>query len=129
MRFLVALVLLSLSGCGSGLVDVKGRVTLDGEPLPDATVVFTAVDRPLAVGQTDAGGSFRLRTGQQLGVAPGTYRVTVTAYRTLPAADGGDEPIPEFLTPPRYNNATTSGLTAEVGGGQDEFNFVLRREA
>ncbi len=125
----LALCCVLLSGCGSGLVDVRGRVTLDGQPLADATVVFTGDGQPMATGQTDAQGRYRLRTGDQPGIAAGTYRVTVSAYRTLPAADGSDEPIPELRTPARYNNAATSGLTAEVGSGQDEFNFELGGEA
>jgi len=121
----LALVVLGFCGCGSGLVDVEGRVTLDGEALESGTVVFTAEDKPMAVGELGDDGRYRLRTGEDPGVLPGDYQVSISAYRTRASVDGSGEPIPELLTPAKYNNAATSGLTAAVGGGDDEINFDL----
>lgn len=63
-------------GCGANKpVPVAGKVTLDGQPLADAGVVFTPEGggRP-AYGNTEADGSFRLIDG----ALPGTYTVTIT---------------------------------------------------
>ena len=40
-----------------GLVDVSGRVTLDGDPLAGATVLFEADDQTYSYGRTDASGT------------------------------------------------------------------------
>ncbi len=70
---------LTIAGCGSGTVSVKGVVTLDGVPLPKAAVSFVPLGegRP-AYGQTDANGNFRLTTFKaDDGVLPGEYKVLV----------------------------------------------------
>lgn len=125
LKLAIVALVVCLAGCGQGLVDVSGQVMLDGEPLTTGTVVFTADDKPMAVGDIGEDGRYSLQTGGEPGVLPGDYRVSVSAYRTRPAVDGTGEPIPELLTPAKYNNAATSGLTATVGGGNDEINLDL----
>ncbi len=76
---LVAVLALVLAGCGRRAVPVQGVVTLDGEPLAGATVVFMpdGGGRP-ANGYTAADGMFQLTTFQPNdGALPGTYRVLV----------------------------------------------------
>jgi hypothetical protein len=83
-----ALLLLSFSlslssGCSTGtggLVTGKGRVTLDGEPVAGANVVFfPAGEETLqADAITDADGRFSLTTRDGQGVRPGDYKVIVT---------------------------------------------------
>ncbi len=57
------MILISLiSGCGEGteLASVEGTVTMDGKPLPNATVVFVnSKSRPSAA-RKDAKGFYRL---------------------------------------------------------------------
>ena len=74
-------VLLLAAGCGGGQrpVKVEGVVTLDGKPLPAATVTFVPPEggRP-ASGRSDADGSFRLTTFRSDdGAMPGDYKVIV----------------------------------------------------
>jgi hypothetical protein len=73
-----------VAGCGSGLAPVKGVVTLDGKPLPNASVVFISQESGGrdASGFTDARGVFQLTTyrpgdGALPGALPGRYKVTV----------------------------------------------------
>jgi hypothetical protein len=74
------LILAALSGCRSRPIPVQGVVTLDGQPLESATVLFMPQDgagRP-ASAFTDHDGSFSLTTftaGD--GALPGDYHVVV----------------------------------------------------
>jgi hypothetical protein len=70
---------LLLTGCG-GMSRVEGYVTLDGQPLEGALVVFTPEEGGTqASGKTDGTGYFRLssfRRGD--GARQGNYRILVT---------------------------------------------------
>ena len=62
-------------GCGSGLIDLRARVTLDGEPVESASVTLMSSDAKRnrsAYGTTDAEGRVRFSTFQpDDGVLPG----------------------------------------------------------
>lgn len=120
------LLLLPLAGCGGELTNLHGTVTLDGQPLASGTVVFTGSDKAAATGDIASDGSYTARTGSLEGIRPGKYRVTVSAFRTRQVAGG--TPMPEFLTPVRYNRAETSGLEVEVPPGGREYNIALTSE-
>jgi hypothetical protein len=91
--FLGGLVLTG-SGCGgNGTMHVKGRVTLDGNPVEGANVVFMPEreGRP-ASGLTNNEGFFELTTFQTGdGALPGSYLVLVTKKEasTEPPAEPG----------------------------------------
>ncbi len=125
-RLLLALVAGLTVGCGSDLAEVTGTVSLDGRPLDSGTIVFQGPNLPQAAGQIGEDGSYSVSTGTQRGLPPGQYRVTVTAYKTRAGRDEQEAPIPEFLTPVRYNNPETSGLTADVEPGGNRFDFTLK---
>jgi hypothetical protein len=79
---LFAAALLAGTGCGGAgkPVPVRGVVTLDGTPLPRATVLFLHQDAGGrdANGFTDAEGVFRLSTFKpDDGALPGKYRVVI----------------------------------------------------
>jgi hypothetical protein len=80
-RLLVLALLLAASGCGRQMVQLEGKVTLDGEPLEGATVTFNpegGAGAP-ASGLTGSDGVFYLTTRTSGdGVARGSYKVTVT---------------------------------------------------
>jgi Carboxypeptidase regulatory-like domain len=69
------------AGCGAGgLSTVQGTVTLDGQPLPNATVTFLPASGKgqQARGVTDASGNFRLETFKPGdGAVPGEYKVII----------------------------------------------------
>lgn len=94
-RWLLGVVLLAAAACGGSAKPVKlsGRVTLDGEPLAGATVVFTPADGGgnVASGRTDTDGEFRLTTFSiNDGAVPGDYKVTIKIDEVSAAQAAGN---------------------------------------
>lgn len=131
--------LLLASGCAGGskvpdLVEVSGAVSLDGKPLPDATVTFIPQVqegqevRP-ASGATDESGEYSLHySTTESGARPGRYKVAISTFRP----DGEDRDGNEVLGAPEtvpsvYNTQTT--LTAEVKPGGSPLDFALKSDA
>ena len=129
----------ALPACGpSGPrpVPVSGTVTVDGQPMAGASVMFMpqAEGQP-GVGLTDEAGKFRLTSGSsQAGVMPGSYKVTVTLHKVTgfladkDGLSGGIAPggiREQWLVPQRYSNPQTSGLTAEVREGMEPVKLAL----
>ena len=126
--FLAALVVaLLLPGCGpdDGLADVRGTVTLNGEPLPNATIEF----QPLASGEsssvakTDADGRYRLMyTLHTVGAVAGEHRVTIQTAETC-FDESGQEYQREERVPARYNRESTLRRTVEPGKNTIHFDL------
>jgi hypothetical protein len=114
-------------------VPASGRVTLDGEPVSEATVILRSDAVPTSPSAlTSQDGTFRLRTYVPKDGAPvGTYAVSIektTESQRLPDDPEGLIPPAEIThhLPKRYRDAKTSGLTAEVTEqGPNEFLFEL----
>jgi hypothetical protein len=79
----ILLVAVAASGCGTKTVKVEGTVTLDGQPVPGAMVIFYPEDGgPQANALTDADGAFRLTTfNTGDGAMPGSHKVTVSKQK------------------------------------------------
>jgi hypothetical protein len=129
--FVAGLLLPALTGCGSGLAEVSGIVTVDGQPLRGgndvrATVCFQPTNGGglTAVGLLDENGAYRLSSGSQDGVAPGEYAVTCSATQLVRGPDGSPAGG-RRITDPAYANAKTSGLKFTVQPGDNEFNLTL----
>jgi hypothetical protein len=127
----ISALVLALSGCGNGLAQVSGVVTLDGQPLRGgndvrATVHFqpTSGSGAAAVGLVDENGRYRLSSGSQEGVAPGEYVVTCSATQLVRSNDG-HAAGGRRITDPAYANAGTSGFKFTVAPGKNEFNLAL----
>jgi len=113
-----------LAGCGSNanapvLSQVKGSVTLDGQPMPDGEVMFVVVGKHTAV-MPVTNGTF---TGQ---AAAGTNRVEVYSYKAGgDVVEMGGEKFggeKENFIPAKYNaNTTLSAEVTEDGGGDFVF--------
>lgn len=114
-----------LVGCSNNAASVSGKVTLDGKPLTKGGVSFYASGAAAASGQIDASGNYTLSTGTEKGLQPGNYQVTIVANETILPIDQFASPVPKLITPAKYSNATTSGLTAEVKRGKNTFDFNL----
>lgn len=123
-------------GCGGSsdgpeLVEVYGTVTMDGAPLPDATVQFTpegggdAEGVRLVAGRTDSSGDYTLEySASRSGALPGKYKVSITTFREMEVGeDGLDIPGAPEKVPDVYNVNTT--LTADVSPDKAEQNFDL----
>jgi hypothetical protein len=90
--YLAVLLAASVPGCGGRATSpVRGVVTLDGTPVPEATVLFMPDGpeggRP-ATGFTAADGTFLLTTYRQDdGALPGSYRILI--QKSEAAKDAG----------------------------------------
>ena len=117
--------LLSACGSGDGLARVKGEVTLNGEPLKDATVQFqpTAEEGSASSGRTDAEGRYELMfTFDQRGAMPGEHTVRITTAETY-FEDDGKEREREERVPPKYNRQTTLKETVKPGKNTIDFDL------
>jgi hypothetical protein len=82
----VLLLLAFVGGCGTkGFAPVSGTVTLDGKPLPNASVNFQPLDSKQSgqgsVGKTDADGRYSLRVvvDNKAGAVVGKHRVSISS--------------------------------------------------
>lgn len=123
--------------------DVSGVITLDGRPLPDATVDFIP-DGGERMGQgafaiTDENGAYELSSAisrkLRRGAIPGNYRVRISR---LVKADGTVVPSNSEIPPanlgaaeslpPRFSDFAMTELRAEVPilGGTFDFDVSLK---
>jgi hypothetical protein len=120
-------------GCGGetlSLVEVTGTISYQGEPVPNADVMFQPPEAPPAMGRSDEQGSFSLVTSGRPGAAPGPARVAVTAFEVLeevPAGDADPEGYSEqrSLIPEKYMNVISSPLAVEVPESGGHFDLEL----
>jgi len=139
--FLTAIALVSTclfqTGCGGDetaapeLAPVKGKVMLDGNPLPDATVRFAPESNGApSTGKTGPDGAFTLTYRDDTpGAAIGSHRVTVTiggptpeqeaALKASAEGDGGTLP-PTDIAPLKTHNET---ITVADGDNDITINF------
>lgn len=142
---LICLSCLSL-GCGSGgsgvkvdLVPVSGVVTLDGEPLANASVLFSPTGQSQAQPShaiTDDSGNYSLAYADgRPGCATGFHVVVISKF-----AQQDGTPFPPG-TPPdeasvngkehlaaEYSSHTATRLNADVKEVNEPFNFELKRK-
>lgn len=122
----LALALLCSLGCGKPAKHAaQGTVTLDGEPLSEARILFV----PTAEGQKKTGclvknGTYRLLA--EVGLLPGSYQVQIVddppdVDPDLPAA----EREPRRLLPAVYATATPLQVEVDEQGAGD-FDFELK---
>ncbi len=120
-----------VSGCsGDNLpktVPAEGVVTLDGQPVENAIVVFMADQgNHNASGNTNKDGRFSMKAfDSKSGAVPGSYKVQIS--KTLMEEKGGGELNFKFGLPQKYSSFTTSGLTQTVGDqGSKDIKFELK---
>jgi hypothetical protein len=140
-------------GCGKGdskhqTEYVEGVVTLDGDPVPGATVTFTPVkegEGVPATGTTDDSGRYTLTTvgggvaGKAgAGTVAGEYHVGVVKTTSPPGPedendpnyekqpDEGQQPKITHVVPQKYNNPRKSGLKATVQTGKNDIPIELK---
>ncbi len=136
MKTLLSLILLVfLTGCGKSgpvLVPVEGKVTLDGEPIVGASVLFQPPDggRP-AVATTDGQGQFRL--AEEAGAHVGVNRVAITkeipSENSVPNEEDEEGSSDfELATPAKYASPQLSGLTVDVQPGMTPVSLEMSSE-
>lgn len=120
-------------GCGGGPppIPASGTITFEGEPVADASVLFTPTGsgveaRLPATGKTDAQGKFKLTTKTPGdGAIPGDYVVSVTPDTAEASEDDYSEPAPPPF-PEQFTSATGSTLKVTVAsGGANDFPLSL----
>jgi hypothetical protein len=131
-------VCLGLWACGGGadrlpVVTARGKVTLGGEPLAGATLVFAPQDGSKHVGSalSGANGEFEIQMNNQRGALPGRYKVIVTKFiYTEPRLQPGEHvETPgesRLLTPKKYSQLETTDLEVTVPpNGSDTLEINL----
>lgn len=129
------------AGCGSDepyeLAPVSGVVTLNNQPLSDATVTFVPTGQPGQGGmaevgppssaQTDTDGRFQLKTRDgKSGAVVGRHKVQITTVVDEGASDNDQMDYRKMREqlPSKYNSQST--LTFDVPeDGTDGANFAL----
>jgi hypothetical protein len=132
MRLLLAILCVTLAGCGNGLSSVTGNVTLDGKPLAkndhlSITVQFAPEGGHgvLATADLDENGHYSLSSGSRRGVLPGKYLVSISGIEIIPPKIAGGAPGGRLATPAKYTTSKTSGFMADVAPGRNNFDFAL----
>lgn len=135
-----------LSGCSGGLrtEQITGTVTLDGQPLENASVAFSPKVEGEGVagyGMTDKNGQYTIQTHQGKpngGTTKGEYFVTITKtetvgtgkfYPALPGQSASEIMKVNHLTPQVYANTSTTPFNATIKRGKNELNFELSSSA
>ena len=117
MQCAIALSCLGCSHSGPDIATVEGTVTLDGKPLPHATVVFTPEEGRPAGARTDENGHYVLNFSEgRKGAIPGKNKVMImTAMDAAKDEEGNDIPASKEKLPAKYNTETTLEFTVEPG--------------
>ena len=129
-------VMLAVAGCSCRPADepplgrVRGKVTMDGQPLAGVDVVFAPEKGRPSMATTDAYGHYDLwYINRTMGAKVGPHKVFIRPTDMPPeepSADGssGGAPVaPPPKIPAKYNKRST--LTAEVKAGRNTFDFGL----
>ncbi len=127
--FRLCLVIAMLAGCSGpehpDVGRVSGTVTLDGQPLAEATVMFQPTQGRASIATTDSAGKYSLTYLDGVsGALLGSHKVII---RTEIPGEDGQPPIAKEKLPKKYHERTE--LTAEVKKGSNAFNFALTSQA
>ena len=126
-----------LGGEGPVVGKVSGLVTLDGNPLENATVSFHPESGRGSVGRTGTNGRYELLYVKgRKGATVGPHKVTITSRVWAEESRQVDyDENPESGTPnvqardeillPKYHLREETILSADVKAGSNEFNFEL----
>jgi len=117
-----------IAGCGGSGMDlqkVHGTVTLDGNPVEGAEVIFTpSGEGASSAGTTDATGAYTLYySASEEGAVLGSHRVEIFKEVDPGDVDTVGESNTENTIPAKYN--IESELTEDVADGDNEINFTL----
>ena len=114
----VSLVVSLGAGCASGgpeIAYVEGRITLDGEPLVGATIVFVSENGRPSGAATGADGKYVLNFANgRKGAVPGTNTVRIMTLRDADQDENGKSiPGRPETVPAEYNSETTLSFEVE----------------
>ncbi len=132
-RALAALALLGIVGCGGAkYAPVSGRVTLDGQPLADAVVIFQPIGDPKSpggpgsAGKTNANGEYTLQVvepGRRAGALVGKHQVQISTRITAPSGDDSSKTPPDRV-PAKYSREPLTFDVPAEGTGAAHFDLT-----
>lgn len=139
-RFSVLLLLtplLGVLGCGPGykIVNASGRITLDGKPLKNATILTQPIGTeenptpgPGSFGKTDADGRFVLefQHEDQEGASPGPVRIKITENAKERASNDDTTEVIRSGIPLDYQEMKIEYEIPEEG--TDAMDFEMKSE-
>jgi hypothetical protein len=129
-RPIVMVCLLLSAGCGPSrpnTASVSGRVTFQGKPVTEGTIVFQPENGRPGMSQIGPDGSYSLRTFDPGdGALLGRHRVTIEARRIAEQNPVTGVLRIEWLVPEKYARLESSPLTANVVSGTNKLDFDLR---
>ncbi len=119
----------TIVGCGTPgpppTAQVKGKVTLKGEPVKVGQIYFVAPEKGFSANTAlSATGEYSISSD----LPPASYKVFITPPRIeKPPKPGEQAPSTsaDFKIPDRYQTETMSGLTAEIVAGPNTMDFPL----
>lgn len=137
VHLLITVLFSSLLGCGDGgpeLASVKGVVTVDGQPVPNAILTFVPKEGSPSYGQTNGDGSYELMfTDVKRGAMLGQHQVSIEGQRLSKdelaemKAQGMEVPDRVIEIPKAYRQP--GALTAEVKRGSNAIDFHLEAKS
>jgi len=130
----LASALVVLPGCGSSeaIGKLSGRVTFQGQPVPEGLIVFSNPGQGAHIAvELRAGGDYVVKRFGAEGVPLGTYQVWITPPRVDAPMGPAREPprIREYQNiPKKYHDPTTSGLKLTVEEGENLFYVNMKAQ-
>jgi hypothetical protein len=137
---------LALAGCAKtppAIVPVEGVATINGQPLPNASVTFVPMIQGfgaeyIATGATDEKGRFKVTCPAGNGACACENRVTVTNAPPPESARGMsaesqaelsryDASLKNRPIPTDYTSAAKTPLVVTVSAGQSDYKLELKR--
>ena len=125
-------------GCSSG-AQVSGKVTLDGQPVGGAQVIFVCEDKgaeATIVARTDDAGSYNLIANTPAGIAVGKYKVAVTKEALKDGSVPQGEQLEQAraggklmnILPKVYADRATTPLQFDLRGGANTIPLELKKK-
>src|SRR5262245_7373698 len=94
-RVWAALLFVVVSGCGhSEFAPLTGKVTLDGQPLPTAVIMFISEGGTSGYANVEPSGHYVAKSGSDKGLKPGKYRISVVAHKPEIITDRKEAKVP-----------------------------------
>ena len=126
---------LALCGCQESGIDlgefgtVHGRVTYKGLTLNEGMITFNCpASGQVATADIQSDGTYAMNLGQREGIPLGDYQISIrpplAKLRSRPGSQDSDEDSREI--PEKYRFETSSGFSATVQSGDNEFDFNMK---
>ena len=127
-RFILFVAALLLSSCdGNRMADLRGTVSLNGQPVDEGSILFRSQDDPQG---PEWGGP--IKNGKyEAKLPPGTMKVTVSwlkstgqKKKTYDTPDSPEVPELEEVIPAKYNSATELRFEVKPGRNQKDWDLT-----